>query len=636
MKLLTRAAVAAAFVVAGAGLALTPGCSKEEPTGKAGKADKEDEGDDEAEDDDQGDAPKPAAKKVMPAADLATTPSLAMPEDVLGVVGISSFARVVEDGLAIVNRIAPGQAPPSAPSLALEGMKAGLGLTDITWLDQTKPIRFFTADPKTHEGKGQTLVLPITNKDAVLASLKPEAAKGADGHAATFEHEFKKMYVDFVDGHAVISDGPAIFGKHQGFITGTLLPWKPARMIVVQAHLDNLNRVFGAEIDEAKQQLTQMLSQMAQDPNMPDSKEVLELEIAMVFALLETSSRASVSIWPKGDDVMIALGVRPKAGTALETFTKTIAGKTNAYADAVPAQTWFGATANMDTRNIKSLRDLSRKSMKMYGNLLQLDEGEKKKLDEIVDRLNDQSTGEATVAVYQDGTFPMAMDGLMSAEDSAEARKVYSELIDLLYKRGFALLKQKLQADGTEIPPGVAEAKSFTELVKVVGGLLGAFGVKLDVVARDADGVKVDGLVFEADWSKLPVKDEEPELHDILTHVVGNKIQVAFAFKGKQIGFAFGPNGLARAADLVNGKRSGGEPTLTRASKGNALAMTVRMDLAMKALSFIPDLKPMMPVIESLPAERSFTMTAASDAAETVFTLGVPTDVVAGLAKLGQ
>ncbi len=96
-----------------------------------------------------------------------------------------------------------------------------------------------------------------------------------------------------------------------------------------------------------------------------------------------------------------------------------------------------------------------------------------------------------------------------------------------------------------------------------------------------------------------------------------------------------GPNGIAKATALANDKREGGEPTLNRANKDNAMAMTVRMDLTMQALSWIPDLAPLKAQIEALPKERSFSVTGAADGEEAVFTLTVPADVVAGLVAFG-
>ena len=623
---------AAALTVAVLGLVTAPGCSKDEATQEAaGEAGEAAAGTKEG----AAAAAAPAKAKAKAAARSLGTARVEMPADVLGIAGSTSFKDLVTKSLSVANKVAPGQVPPNGASLALEGLKASLGLSDITWLAQDKPIRFFSVDPKAYAGKGQTALIPITDKDKVLASLKPEAKKDVDGHAATFEHQFATYYIDFVAGHVVLSDAADIFGKHKAFIEGPLLSWNPPRPLSVQAHLENVNRIFGAEIDEAKRSLGAMIGQMAQDPDLPDSREVLELQIAMLFALLETSDTANVHFWVEGEDIQASFGLRPKAGSALAAFTKTVSGKSCGFVDALPANTWFGAAAAMDTREIASLRELSRKSVTMYTNLLKLTPEDGEALGAIMDRITDQSTGDAAVAIHQDGPYPMAITGMMTVEDGAATQKAYGDLLDLLFQKGFALLKAEMAKDGSEIPPGVAEAKSLPELIKVVGGLLGAFGVTLEIVDQEQDGAKVAGLLFEADWDKLGIKEKEPEAYDILTRVVGKKLQLAFAFKGSSVGFGMGPSGIAKAVAVASGKREGGEPTLNRANKDNALAMTVRMDLTMKALSWIPDLAPLAAKIDALPKERSFALTGASDGAEAVFTLTVPADVVAGLVAFG-
>ncbi len=650
---LSRSLLAGALSLALGALVAAPGCKKDEPaapapaatTAEPAKADgpvkaAEAVADKAAEAAgaaaDKAAADKAAADKAAEAAAaVVAAPSLVLPEGVLMAAGVPSLSAVLTTVSTVANKIAPGQIPPDLASMALEGMKSLYGFTDITWLDQTAPMKFANVDPKTHDGKGQAILIPITDKDKVLASLPADAKKELEGHAASFESQGQTWYLDFVEGHAVLTDHPGVFAERRDFISGPLAAWKPERLFTTRINMTTVNTAFAKELQDARAAAEQLTSQAAQEPGMPDASKVMKKYTDLLFEVVDSTTAAQLDLYVQDGSIRFGASVDAKDGSGLANFARLITGKSSSLADVAPATTWLGFTGNMDVREIKSIRDMQKLALETYAGLLKLTPEESAKIDSLFDRMAAQSTGESATAFAIDGTFPFALTTLSKVTDATQLRGAYGELLDLVFLKAWGYALAEMKKDGKEVP-GAADVKDLPGLIRLLGGIAEGMGVKLTLVSEVRGDVQVDALTVDADLEKLGLNEKDPAAFAIVDGLIGRHLELAFGFKNDALSMGFGPHGIQQALDLASGKRPGGEPTLTAAARGNAMAGTLRIDVILNALTAIPEVARMKEAIDKLPKGEAFTMTAAGSGNTSGITLAFPIETIAALVGLAR
>ncbi|MGM0574807.1 MAG: hypothetical protein ACQEXJ_03630 [Myxococcota bacterium] len=639
MKLLSRMSRVAAVTLAVAGLVAAPGCKKDEdPSEKAGeKAAAEGEAEAPAE----GESPEAEGKKEGAAAEAdATTPTISrtapeIPDSVITVVGVPSLDHVLGTVGEIGNEVAPGQLPPDLSPIVLEQVKSMFGFTKVDWLKRDAPAYVFNVDPTAHEGKGQAIVLPISGKDAVLGALPDKAAKDVEGHSAKYEHQFQTWFVDFVDGHAVLTDHAGIFGEAKDFVGGALTGWTPERMLSLHANMNTINRVFGKEIEQARQSASRYATQAAQDPSVPDAEKVMERYVDMAFELVESTTRIDLGIYPQDGDVHMTFAFQARPDTKLEKLSGTLKGASAELAGVVPTTTWLGLAADMDVREMESMKSFQQLGLQTYAKLLELSPEEQEKLEGLFDRITEQTTGESATAFYTEERFPMAIAGVTKVTESGAARDAYAELVDLLFAKAWAVGLEEMKKEGTELP-GAEDVKTFDDLVKMLQPMAAQVGLTLAVAHVETDGARVDSLSIEADWDKLAQLGGNPAEMKMVQEMVGDKLEIAIAFEDENVAMGFGPTGIETATKLAGGEKLGGEEILAKASEDNAFALTLRAGALLKALTFVPELKSRQDKLEQLPSDRAYKVTASGDGKGIAVTLGVPVDLTAALVNAFQ
>ncbi len=573
-----------------------------------------------------------AAKAAAPAA--ASRTGVAMGDKVLTIGGVPSLKKVLAAATDLGRKLAPDDMPPDLSSIAMEGIKEMLGVTDISWLATEKPIKVFTLDPKSFEGKGQGLVLPISDKAKVMASLKPEAKKDDGGHAASFEHQFQTWYVDFIDGHVVLTDHAKSFETAKGLVTGALMGWTPERLISAQVNLKAVNAVFGPEIEGAKATAKEVMAQSQGGPGMPDMTKVLDKEVDMLFDLLASTERADFDLWVDGSDAKMSLAFAGISDSPVARFAKTIEGKSSSLLKAAAPNTWMGFSANMDVREFKGMRDLQMLSIESYARLLEVPDARINALRGVLEKITDSSTGDAVTTFYTDGTFPLAFTSVAKLADAEAVRKLYVEFYEGFREEGIAKFKKGAKDAGVAAP-GLDDIEDLTGLVAAANKMAGPMGVNLTITDEDKDGAHIYALTATADWNKLGIKEADPDAFAMLDGIVGKTVSIAFVFQGDAVSTAFGPKAIETARRLANGEFPGGDEHLSAASNGRAMAMTLLLDRLLSNLTFIPELAPLKSKVDSLPKDRPLTFTMSGAGSTVITEFSVPTDVVKAISEMG-
>ncbi len=581
--------------------------------------------------------PAPAANPAPSAAPTAA-PALGG-GDVIAVAGIPSYKNLMDTAIKVAAKVAPGTLTPQMASQGLEMVKGALGLTDISWLKTDAPIRAAVLDPKKYNGAGQLLILPITDKAKVLAALPATAKKGADaqGHAALLEMQGDKAYVDFIDGYAVVTENPKVFGDAQGFLAKGLQSFVPKGALELFADMKVVNRLYANDLKQGKEMLKNLYGQMLQGQMMPGAQQAVALELDMIFALVDSTDAVGMRLDATDSDLGWSFTVTPKAGTGLAKLVGKVNGQGSTLTAAAPKETWLGMTTNLDMRDMESLKALQKTAVEVYVEMLKLDAAGKAELQGLMDNLWKQATGDATFAFTVEGNNPAAMRYVGKVQSAETARELYAKLFDFAVAKALAVAKAEASKGGGAVPPELAKLNSFADVMALVQPMAAQMGVQISTSKGKKHGVLVDALTIDVDWTKTPIQQEEPETAKLLAKLLGNKIEFALGYAGDKLAMSFGAHARDDVVALASGTFPGGEPTLTAASKGSTMAMTVRVAPLLNALAaVVPEMASMAPTFSALPADEAFSFTVKGDGKQAVARLGLPLDLMAKLAALAR
>jgi hypothetical protein len=343
-------------------------------------------------------------------------------------------------------------------------------------------------------------------------------------------------------------------------------------------------------------------------------------------------------VWFDDKTLNASAGFIPKAGTALETFTKTGKGKRPSFAKRVPKTAFAAGAMNIDTRALDAVMAVFNKAtIDSYKQFADLRPEDIASMQTQLDIITKNSPGDAAFGVYVDGDFPGAMMAVTRVVDINVHNAGWAAIVNVFVERALA----KLKADGVDnIPPPIANAKNLGELVTAINGMGAALGVKMTLVEFDPknpvpneDGVMISGLRMNVDWARFAAATQldqaDPELFKTLSKVLGGNFEMMSVMKDDLVALAFGPNATKVATALVTeAPFGGGESGLNRLADNNVGVWTFRLDTVLKAIAFVPKLAAKRDLIKKIPTDRPLTFTYETDGTATTFSVNVPLDVM--------
>ena len=577
----------------------------------------------------------PAAEKAAPSAlkQPAPKPAMVLPEDVLVVSGTPSLEKLIEVVNAGANAVAPGSLPPNLASLALESMKSDLGLKDISWFKSDAPVLLAVVDPKVFEGKNQVVLLPASDTEKALASLKEGAQRDVEGHKAFFEHRFEKVYVDTIEGYLVFTDHTAIFPKIKSFLEGPLKAWKPEHPLSIKLAMDHISSRYAVEMAQFKEMAKQTLAQQAAGAASP---EIQDWQTDMLFNILDSMKTLEVHLSMEGKNLRLLMNDTAKQGTALAKLLASSKGQRSSLANTVPENAWCATAAVLDVRQSEDFSRLNEMSIRTYTDLLSLSPEDMKALDPLIREAAKLTTGDSSLSIYQDGKFPVAMHTVAKVSDVAKFRAVNKKLLALLVPKIWTRVVAELKNNGVELPP--SEVTSIAEMVALAKPFSTPMGAVPNLISSSENGVEVDALELTLDWPVLSremgLEAQDVETAKILDTVVGEKIVFATATGSDRYVQAFGPNAAKTAASLAKGENPKNSASFMDLSKDQSWTVAVRLGALFDALSFTPDLAAKKPIIDAMSKDQMVSVTARSDGQVLECALDVPLDLVGQLITL--
>jgi hypothetical protein len=158
--------------------------------------------------------------------------------------------------------------------------------------------------------------------------------------------------------------------------------------------------------------------------------------------------------------------------------------------------------------------------------------------------------GDASTAFYTDAGFPFSMSVVAITNDGTKTR----ELVDRVY--GYYFRKT---LDG--LPPETRQAltgRTLQDLVGQLNPMVKPFGMDLAISSETYAEVVIDYLRINMDYSLLKLPPEA----GWVKNVIKEKLEAAIAYTPDKIVFTFGPNGVVRAKEIIDGTRQFDAPAV--------------------------------------------------------------------------
>lgn len=580
-----------------------------------------------------GDAQPALVAGAAPPERAALTPSslATFPAEVVAVGGTPSLSALVKAFAGQASRVEGMELPPDPIAMALSQLKQETGI-DLGWLDTDKPLRFAVPDPKKYPD-AFALLVPEKAGAAFDPKTLPEA-KDAAGHLAMIDAGPRKLYFDRpVEGHVLVTTEDGLAKQLEGFVK-ELAAWTPKDPLVLDTSVENLVRIYGSELKEAKDMVTQMGGSMAQNPEMAAQMGPL-LEVAGTgFALVEGTSRMSLALDPNGDFPRIGLAFKPLPGSALDKIVKDLSGRKLSLASSVPADAW--AVFGYDVPGIgylndaKAVVDAITQATASGPMALTWSDDEKKTLLALLTKTQELQGSQGLTWIRQDGARPFVFESVSDSKDGAALNQAIGEVGDFIYKKLWGEGRKAMLAQGApanELP----ENMSFKDFVGLVGKQTAQMGIGVAVnETKSAAGTSIGELAVKIDWSRLPLEGEGKVIADL----VGDHVGISLAGEGQHFAAAFGPDAAARAVRILDGVKSAAEitdPWLAKA-KDSAVFVLLRPARLMRALiDVVPELAAKREQVLAL-ADDPVVITGASDGTSLTIEGVLPAKILAALA----
>lgn len=241
-----------------------------------------------------------------------------------GTIGVNA---AVTQAKALAAKAMP-QVPPLEQMIAPQ-IQGEFRLKTADVIDLSKPIRVAAFDPTGPDGARRhnpvALIIGITTKDAFIAAL-PETGRKTDdaGNAISylkFEGAEKPIYVNFIDGAAVITREPGIYAEQKDFLA-KLATAQLSGLGGLTIEVDHLMARYGKQFDRNLNKMAEMIQAASQgQATMGDPAAM-----AKVFAWLGQSAkevdRVYVGLALQDDGLTLSARATPKDKSGLaELFT---------------------------------------------------------------------------------------------------------------------------------------------------------------------------------------------------------------------------------------------------------------------------------------------------------------------------
>lgn len=479
--------------------------------------------------------------------------ALPLPEDVVAYGGLKSFDNFVSTVTNIVQQFSPEAAPTlnAQMSALLQGQL--LGVRGLTWFDTSKSLLFIVLDYKKFENP-LVLVLPLKGKPDELKAALPE--NKAD---ASPDNQFRystllgeQIFVNVLGDKAVFTFHDKAFAVAKPFIEGPAGRLRYQELVDVQFSVQNFRRIAGDDLKDLREEI------VSERPPagfaLPGVKELFLKEMDMVFDLLEQSEVARLTLSFDGSNLVMHASAKVVEGRTLGSFAQSTKERKITLHKSLPAGGWLVGAGNVDP---KLFEGWFRLGFDFYSAFLELNEEDKKKLEQLFGQALELQTGESAFYIGKEGELPIRVISITAVRDGEKARANLDQMLTLILARAGAVMQKAIGAEALDALKKLdfSTPKVFLEGLKP---LLADQGVSLALREETIQGVRVSAVELSVDYEKaakaIPPKDTEA-----VKALIGQKVGFAIGSDKSNLYFVIGANAVEDLVKISRGELGKGE-----------------------------------------------------------------------------
>ncbi len=552
------------------------------------------------------------------------------PEDMVAVAGVKSLSQLIAAFSSQAQAIGGLEVPPDALKSALEGLKAQTGV-DFAWLDAEKPMQIAVPNPKKYP-EGFVAIFPVKEGTKLDVAALPNPAKDAEGHTAKLDLGGKTLFVDDLGTHVLVTSHGTFKTEFESFFK-EVAAWNPSEPIIIDSSVENLTKIFGDELGEAKKSLTELTGMLTQGA---DSSQAATLMQAadFGFAFIEGTTRMAIALDPTGDFPRLGLAFAGKPESAVGKLVANANGRKVALATTIPAEAWLAIGYNIEGFGYMSNAKDSLDQLLAMPNpvFASFTEADKTELGEKLNKLQELQGTESVTWIRQDGPKPFVLQGIADAKDGPALMQAFFDFGDFFFKKIWTMARPQMLKSGQVQEADAPENLDFRGFAALVSKVASAMGMSLEVKeAATKNGGTARAVEFGIDWAKIPPAPETK----LVSNWLGDKLGFGFAAEGKYLATSLSADAAASAAALLDrGVPSDAADTWIGKAKDNAFFFLVRPARLLKVLAeALPQMSEKKGVIDTL-ADEPIALTGMSDGSMLNFEITLPMSMLKGFAQL--
>ena len=289
---------------------------------------------------------------VLPQVKAGPIGELEAPSSVIAWGGADSVEKLAGGLQALAQQVSP-LVPPVLETLNGE-LRRRLALTKLDGIDWKRPARLAVFDPKGMPKATLALVLPLSNKDVLLASLPPVKKENDEGNAITYKDDLGRVVcLNFIDDSVAVTWDKKQLPSNMEFFVGLAKSTVPREQAFFLS-AENVSTLYAKEIDEmiaqAKQQVT--TGAMAVTPM---QGEVSSRVLTWMVDTFKDLDRVEVTPHLPEDGAVVSIRLHPKAGSELSRSFQAIRPRPHTLLSKLPADAVMFASFSTDPDATDSL-----------------------------------------------------------------------------------------------------------------------------------------------------------------------------------------------------------------------------------------------------------------------------------------
>jgi len=554
---------------------------------------------------------------------------LAMPAPVLGFASLKSLDGLTKALGEVVDQFQPNLGAMLAGQVPALLQAKVLGLTSLSFLDLTKPVRVVMLDYQKFQNP-LLLVVSHRGADALNGGLPQTKQKGAP------DNEWKyggpggqEVFVNR------LGDDLVVFSFHAGSFTAAKPFLQELRRYPGQEILDihvagtNLNSLAETQIRKARDQIAQMAEGQ---PEATPIGKVVQKELDLLSDLLKQMEAGRLVLRWDGSELALEGSVKTTGDGALARLAADMKTRKMELYRRMPGEATLLIASNLDPKAFSSLSDMARD---FWVQSLQLTDEEKQQTLDLWNRMVAMQGGDAAFYVGRDGDFPFRVVSATAYENGTSAREVVLGLYRILFQKTGALIEKYGGPQLKDLGP--LDWSSMQALLKSLEPQLRTAGFEASLQEVAQGDLKGDRVEFRIDYARMPGAADRPEVQQA-ARMIGNRLDGALVFGPKEMYFAMGKDSMATIQEVAQGKPQEGnvlEPLVQKAGYPVAVGAWVSLvDLLRLVAVFEPSLLEQIPGLATAKPGPGIALLAGAPGDRIIAgRLQVPVSAVAGLTR---